>query len=371
MVRSYTAVWRPGTGEQRWWSGDPDNFASVDQGYLSKGLRLVTVDRDDDTLGMTGWAINFTHEDRIIGVWQPGSGEERWCTGMSIDKFKQLDNEHFASGLRLRSVDMSDGKVSAAWHKGSGEQHWASGLSVDEFTKLDAGYFAKGLRLVAIDLDDDKYFAVWRLGSGAQRWYGGSFAAFNEKNEKYMKEEGLRLVALDHHSSTYVGVWQPGTGAQYWYTGMTAAEFKARDDEMMAKGLRIAAIDLGRVESKSGATPTPGGGSAPQVTHSLLMKENAPASGAGGNGTWMYYTGTVSSSDPLHARRVIRVENTSPYTYILSHIGKFTAPLAPHTTAQFVDAGSAGSYEGQWIAELIGVEAPAAPTSLSVNITMQ
>jgi hypothetical protein len=364
MVRSYTAVWRPGTGEQRWWSGSPANFKSADKGYLSKGLRLVTIDRDDQTLGAAGWAINFTHEDRIIGVWRPGSGEERWCTGMSVDDFKQLDDDHFANGLRLRSVDKSGSSVSAVWNKGSGEQRWASGLSVDEFTKKDAAYFERGLRLVAIDIDDDEYFAVWRPGSGGQRWFCGSFDAFKAKDSKYF-EDGLRLVAFDHHDGKYVGVWQPGSGAQYWYTGLTVAEFKAKDAEMFAKGLRMVAVDMGRVEQKSAPTTTPGGGDA--VTRSLVMKENAPASGAGGDGTWMYYTGTVSSSDPLHGKMVTKVENTSSYKYILAHNGVSTAVLDPHEKVMF----AAGSYGGQWSAELLDVAQTSAPPSLTVSITMQ
>ena len=39
----FTAVWRPGTGAQFWWSGPYDEFKGVDQGHFDARLRLVSL----------------------------------------------------------------------------------------------------------------------------------------------------------------------------------------------------------------------------------------------------------------------------------------------------------------------------------------
>ena len=40
----------------------------------------------------------------FAGVWRPGSGEQRWRSGMDVDEFKAQDKEFFNKGLRLECL---------------------------------------------------------------------------------------------------------------------------------------------------------------------------------------------------------------------------------------------------------------------------
>jgi hypothetical protein len=360
-VSTYLGVWRPGAGEQRWFSGSVAAFQAVDSELFKKGLRLVALDRNIspvfDSAGIHPWP-----EDRIIGVWRPGSGAQYWATGLSVSQFKAADAKHFADGLRLIAVDTGGGGISAVWRPGSGTQYWASGLNVEEFTAKDATYFAQGLRLTAIDVDDGDFFGVWRSGDGPQRWISTSFEGLKNANIDYMKQ-GLRLVALDHKSSQFAGVWHAGTGAEYWLTGITVEQFKKADADYFKQGLRLVAVDLSStvVEYDDGVTSTPGA-----VSRNLVLHQNGPFGGAGGNSLWMYYNATVPSNDFQHLKTIQKVKNSSNFSIILTHNGT-TTELAPHAESDFFDGDGITGY---WSAELINVSGPSAPISVALDITL-
>src|SRR3954470_11706984 len=87
------------------------------------------------------------HMSRFAAVWRPGSGEQRWRTGMSLDEFKSHDTDFFQKGLRLADLSIRGDNVAAVWRAGSGEQHWRTGMTVDDFKAHDTELFNKGLRL--------------------------------------------------------------------------------------------------------------------------------------------------------------------------------------------------------------------------------
>ena len=89
---------------------------------------------------------------RFAAVWRPGSGEQQWRTGMSVDEFKSHDTDFFKKGLRLADLSIRGDSVAAVWRAGSGEQHWRTGMSVDEFKAQDTGLFNKGLRLADLEI---------------------------------------------------------------------------------------------------------------------------------------------------------------------------------------------------------------------------
>ncbi|HXT14459.1 MAG TPA: hypothetical protein VN706_02435 [Gemmatimonadaceae bacterium] len=333
IVSSYTGVWRPGTGEQRWFTGSPAAFAAADAGFFKQGLRLVAIDRHNGNVGLAG-AIGFQYEDRLAGVWHAGTGAQYWSTGLSAADFKATDAKHVADGLRLTAIDTCDGTFTGVWRPGTGTQYWASGLSADEFKAKDDAYFAQGLRMVAIDIDvTGKFCAVWRTGTGVQRWFSGPTAVFKDTNIQFLNE-GLRLTAIDHNGGHFAGVWHAGTGAEYWFTGLTADAFKQKDAELFAEGLRMVAIDVGTVEAPA-APPPP----QPVVTsRHLVLKEKAPYSGAGGNATWMDYTFNVADSDADKSKTVTSVENPNAFEIILTHGPSAGVPaqigLPAHSTSR-------------------------------------
>src|SRR5262245_49034458 len=104
--------------------------------------------------------------DGYVAVWRPGSGEQRWRSGMTADEFKDQDKTYFDKGLRLTAVQIDDGRYLAVWRPGGGEQRWRSGMSADEFKDQDKTYFDKGLRLTTAQIADGKYVGVWRPGGG-------------------------------------------------------------------------------------------------------------------------------------------------------------------------------------------------------------
>jgi hypothetical protein len=230
----YAAVWRPGSGEQRWRSGmTADEFKEQDQTYFDKGLRLTAVQIDNG---------------RFLAVWRPGSGEQRWRSGMTADEFKKQDQTYFDKGLRLTTAQIAGSGFLGVWRPGSGEQRWRSGMTIDEFKKQDQTYFDKGLRLTTVQIRGGEFFAVWRPGSGEQRWRSGmTFNEFRAQDKTYF-DKGLRITALQVHGGKYLAVWRPGGGEQRWFSVVCFDDFKSQDKVYFDRGLRLVAL-----QSTSGA----------------------------------------------------------------------------------------------------------------------
>jgi hypothetical protein len=360
-VSSYLGVWRTGSGEQRWFTGSPHDFASADAEHFSKGLRLVAIDRHSGSYWDAN-GLNLSPEDRMIGVWHPGSGAQYWKTGLNAVAFKTADAEYFAKGLRLVAIDTDGGKFTAVWREGSGAQHWHSGLSGKEFAAKDAAYFAQNLRLVAVDIDDGKLCGVWRAGTGPQRWFSASLDEVVQKNLELMKE-GLRLVAIDHNDGQFIGVWHAGSGAEYWHTGLTVDEFKQKDAGFFKQGLRLVAVDIGSTTVDVPDKPTP---SQPATGQQVHLVQEGKWSGAGGGSDWMNYSTTVQDLFPSKKQVITKVKNLSDVQISLTH-GLATANL---TKGAETDAFKDGDLAGYWSAVLIDVMGKDAPPTVTVDVRL-
>jgi hypothetical protein len=123
-----------------------DQFKGEDADQFAKGMRIADLEAHGG--------------DKFTGVWRPGSEEQHWRTGMSLDEFKAQDAKFvFQKGLRLVELELRDGLISSAfaavWKPGSGEQHWWSGKSINELEAKDAEFFSKGLRLQVLDMSSE------------------------------------------------------------------------------------------------------------------------------------------------------------------------------------------------------------------------
>lgn len=341
-VRTYTGVWRPGKGIERWFAGSFSDFKDEDTKFFAKGLRLAAVDR---------------HADQVFAAWRPGSGTQ-WCTSnASISSFKAKDAKYVAQGLRLVSIDMSEGKVTAVWQPGTGTQYWASGLTLSEFSKKDADYFAKGLHLKAVDIDAGKYFGVWRSGKGPQRWVSGSYELIKSRNAEFMKQ-GLCLDAIDRSGDQFIGVWHAGTGAAYWYTGLTMKQFEKKEAEYRAKGLRLVAVDSGTYSVKPPTKRKPP--SSTTTWRNLVLHRDS-----GRNpGAWFNYVADVPNDPLIGSKKIHSIKNNSNFEIRLSHDGASTI-IGKHSTT---DDFNTQHYAGHWNAELIDTAQAYAPPLIGVDV---
>ena len=230
------AVWRPGQGAEYWRTGmDIDEFKSLDAQYFKQGFRIAFIDM-----------FRYSDIPRKISysaVWHPGSGEQWWRSGMSVDEFKDQDAKYFNQGLRLTALDVQDKQVIAVWRPGTGGQWWKINASIDAIKSADADYFAKGYRLVILKKHGNgDYLAVWRPGSGAQLWRTGMTTYEFNGMDRDNLNQGLRLVSLDLFNDSWTAVWRAGSGAQYRWSGLTIDEMKDKESEYLKKGLRLVVL---------------------------------------------------------------------------------------------------------------------------------
>lgn len=192
---------------------------------------------------------------QFAAIWRPGSGEQRWATNLDDEAFKAKDSGFFEAGLRLQAFDVESGQFSGVWRAGTGEQRWASGLDHDEFKQRDATFFDQGLRLEQIVVDGGAFGGVWRPGAGEQRWASSmDVDAFKAKDTQFF-DKGLRLTDVAVSGAGFAGsgfaitaVWRPGNGEQRWASRSTddKQELVDLDAEFTAKGLRMEIIAVHR-----------------------------------------------------------------------------------------------------------------------------
>ena len=171
---------------------------------------------------------------RFAAVWRPGSGEQQWRTGMSVDEFKSHDTDFFKKGLRLADLSIRGDSVAAVWRAGSGEQHWRTGMSVDEFKAQDTGLFNKGLRLADLEIYNGRYAAVWRAGNGAQHWRSGMSADQLENEDSTQFAKGMRLLDVEaYDGDKFTAVWHSGTGETALAHGHVARRVQGTGREVL------------------------------------------------------------------------------------------------------------------------------------------
>ncbi len=243
--KGYLAVWQPGTGKYYWHTGmTVTELKNNDANYFNKGMRIVTV----DTYKVSSVPLKLSY----AAVWRPGSGEQRWRVGMNAAEFKSHDDTYFAKGLRIAALDVQSGSIAAVWRPGVGEQRWRLGMNVDQLKSQDAEYFQKGLRLVMLKRHSDGFAAVWRPGSGAQRWAAGMrTSTFKENDQKYLGQ-GLRLVTLDTYDGRWNAVWRAGAGEQRVDWGLPFEAVKISTGKNAERGLRLVQLRAKDYESSEG-----------------------------------------------------------------------------------------------------------------------
>lgn len=243
--KGYLAVWQPGTGKYYWHSGMVvEELKLHDAAYFKKGMRIATI----DTYKVSSVPLKLSY----AAVWRPGSGEQRWRVGMSYEEFKTKDDTYFARGLHLASLDIQSGSVAAVWRPGVGEQRWRLQMSIDQLEKQDEEYFKKGLRLVMLKQHSDGFAAVWRTGSGGQRWKSGMrTSTFKESDQKFF-DQGLRLVALDTYGGRWIAVWRASAGEQRVDWGLPFEAVKNRTRDYAKRGLRLVQLRAKDYETNEG-----------------------------------------------------------------------------------------------------------------------
>jgi hypothetical protein len=289
MSDAFSTVWRPGSGTQ-WvrWNMSGDDFKAQDTTYFNQGLRVTSL---------------VIKNGKITAVWHPGNGAQwiRW--GMSSDAFKTQDTTYFNQGLRVTSLAIENGNIAAVWHPGSGAQWIRWGMSGDEFKAQDTTYFNQGLRVTSFVNDHGKLAAVWHPGNGAQwiRW--GMTGADLVTQDKTYFDQGLRITSLVSENSSYAAVWHPGSGAQWWSGRRGVVDFKTEDAAYFSRGLRIMCLDL--QEDPTGAYRYPWKGG---VSHGVGQGNNNPPPGSHNGSQAFAFDFSLPSGTRICAARAGTVE---------------------------------------------------------------
>lgn len=163
--------------------------------------------------------------------------------------------------------------------------------------------------------------------------------------------------------SGHAGAWHEGTGPEIWYVGLQVDELKQKDAELFAKGMRLVAVDIGshKLDSAPAATPS-------TTVRKLSLKQEAPFSGDGGDGDWMYYSTTVQNSDPVHAKVIAKVQNASNHEIIVGHLGWGSTDVPASGATHDLDGEQFG---GPWSVTLVGVPGEQAPLYLELDVTLK
>lgn len=235
-MSNYSAVWRPGTGAQRWVAGYTfDQLKAEDEAQFAAGSRMRILRKIED--------------NSYLAVWRSGSGGQHWWAGISHDEWHPIDADMVKKGYRLTALDYQGDVISAVYHPGSGAQYVHGGITFEQLQQLHSDYFSKGLRLVTMERmyssDWNELMAVWRSGTGGQYWYsntGSSWEDFKQKNLKYYNE-GYRLIAFPPYAIN--GIWSPGTGAQWVDFAVSQSAFESDDAKYFKEGLRLVDLSVG------------------------------------------------------------------------------------------------------------------------------
>ena len=228
--RAYSAVWQPGTGAERWKTGMSMNeFREQAQTYYDQGLRIKSL---------------AVRDERFVAVWRPGDGAEWWSSGMTMNEFKEQAQTYYEQGLRISSLEIDNGRVTAVWHPGTGAEWWRSGMTMNEFKEQDKAYFDQGLRISLIEIENNRVTAVWHPGTGAQWWKSGMTGAQLEQQDQTYFEQDLRLTALAIKDGRYTAVWRPGSGRQRLRYQRCPVDFKTESTAYFSRGFRLALIEL-------------------------------------------------------------------------------------------------------------------------------
>lgn len=251
-ARGFQAVWQPGSGGQWWRSGmSTDTFRAQSKEHFDDGFRLVSIAAHRTS--------DVPRRYAYTAVWRPGSGAQRWRMGMTTKQLESESLERFRAGQRISCIERrDDGQIWAVFHPGQGAQWWRSGMSWNQLRTEDTRRFGEGMRLVAIKRyrrqTNNRYLAVWRSGSGSQIARASMSRSELGRHAWDNWHDGLRVTWLDLVQGNYVAIWRPGSGTEWIHTGLDATDFRETDGHYFSQGLRLRSLRRVRI-----ATPASSG----------------------------------------------------------------------------------------------------------------
>jgi hypothetical protein len=221
-----------------------DEFKALDMTHFNSGRRITQLD-------ISG--------NGVTAIWQPGSGEQRVRWNMSFDDLKIWDAYYFNHGLRLTELDRDGDEWAAVWRPGSGAQYWRAGISSWlDFQNQDAVYFNQGLRLVDVIITaNNDITGVWRgdQGNAAQLWQAGMLnigadsnneTDFSRTNRLY-KQSGyeLRILKTQPDDSYVMAVWRyRGQFGQTHREYQGVESFISMENDCRQMGMHIVSMDV-------------------------------------------------------------------------------------------------------------------------------
>lgn len=254
----FLAVWQSGSGAQYWRSGmyGAAAFKKYDDQKFAEGFRIKSVDVYDysESCGLGCTRRAYQY----TAVWEPGSGAQYWRAGMSGASLVDYTNTYHTQGLRIAALAVSsDGKYTAVWRPGTAAARIVTAMSSSALNSKSSELWSQGFNMTQLVTYDGKYTAYWQsLGKNEVRESWGKSYSSIASDDSHWFNRGLRLVSLDVRSDKYSAIWHSGmgNGAQWWFSGLTPTDMVEKDKDYFKNGLRIRTL---RVRKYEYADPTP------------------------------------------------------------------------------------------------------------------
>ena len=273
----YQAVWNAGSGSNI--VTEPlsrSEFVTRGEELTAQGLRLIDV----ETAQVNG--------DRIYtGVWVSGTGSNLFEGPMTRAEFRTARQEKQAQGLMLVDFEVfrnnnGQRQFLGVWRPGSGEEKLTLPRNADEFIALGQQLTAEGLRLVDVEVEQTenglKYRGLWQTGTGSNIFSDArSPEAFRSLRDQ-MVADGLELVDIERigapGSQQFVSVWASGNGASRLSQPRNFESFVTFGQQQTANGQRTRDIEIFQADETEPTTfddddsenPNPGNPGNPDTT---------------------------------------------------------------------------------------------------------
>jgi murein DD-endopeptidase MepM/ murein hydrolase activator NlpD len=251
MARSYTGVFRAGSGAHALWVSEWKSFEAKWKELSAKGLRLQTV-----SVSVVKGRTEYT------GVFRAGSGAHAlWVSEWKSfeAKWKELSGK----GLRLHSVAVftqgGTTMYAGVYRQGTGGHAlWASGW--DSFEAKWKELSGEGLRLHSVAATQvgsaTHYVGAYLPGSGGHALWASGWSSFEAK-WKELSGTGLRLSSIDQverpGGTQWIGAYLPGNDDHALWAGVDWESFTARWHEYAGAGMRLVDTAGGAHGCTSGA----------------------------------------------------------------------------------------------------------------------
>ncbi|MGB3766227.1 MAG: hypothetical protein WA947_06675 [Phormidesmis sp.] len=253
----YQAVWSSGSGSNV--VTEPLNkadFIQRGQQLTSQGLRLVDVETE-----------RINGERIYAGVWVSGSGNNIFDGPLTRTQFRSRREELRSQGLRLVDFEVfraNDGqeRFVGVWRSGSGEEKLSLPRNTEAFLTLGETLTSEGLRLVDVEVErtqgELQYRGLWREGSGSNLFTTPQSPSKFRTTRDQMIADGLELIDVERVGPTgnhkFVGVWASGNGESGLSVPRNFENFVTLGEQQTAKGKRTEDFEIFLADAAS--TPT-------------------------------------------------------------------------------------------------------------------